>query len=621
MKTHKRAPQHPKTSTLFLLLNLMVLLLSLSCFSDICLAQEEPSKSTVTAPIGVPQPSTLTNGRSKSPGGSVSFNFDDADVYSVIQTVLGDLLRVNYVIDPKVKGRVTFRSVAPVPRDNVLPIMEVILRLNGIGIVEEAGIYRVIQITDIAKEPAPIQFGRDPAKVAITGKSLLQVVPIINIQSTEIVKLISSFVSTNAVLIDIPRGNHLIIVDTDANVKRLLELVQIFDGEQFKKRKGEVYVHPLQNSKAKDVATLLQQIFMSSSSPSSAPTPARATPPATPATPQPTPSSPTIVSGSSSSLVSDITRILYDERINSIVVVGTLEDYGIIKEAIEKIDVIPRQVVIEGIIAEVTLTDNLSLGMAYSMGVTMNKFGLDAQVGLNATTLSKAVASTFTGSGFTFMGVDQKGTVRAMVSALASQSKGKLLAAPHILVADNQKARIQVGQQVPLVTSQTDYVTTTNATSRTVQYKDIGIILTVKPQINEGGLVSLEIDQEVSTYTTQKLFTDSTEIILDKAQATTSLVVGDGQTIIIGGLIREDTSKSDAGIPLLHKVPLLGLLFGEKSRDSTRKEMIILLTPHVIKTQEQAKSVTDKYIDKFSGMGTVKKEEIEKAGIGDQGKE
>jgi type II secretory pathway component GspD/PulD (secretin) len=595
-------------------------------------SQQDQSAAEKTGTPPVNGGATPPSGQRRFQGGAVSFNFDDADVYSVIQTVFGDLLRVNYVVDPKVKGRVTFRSVAPVPRDNVLPVMEVILRLNGIGIVEEAGIFRIIQISDIAKEPAPIQFGRDPSKIAVTGKSLLQVVPILNIQSTEIVKLISSFMSANAVLIDVPRGNHLVIVDTDANVKRLLELVQIFDGEQFKKRKGEVYVYPIQNGKAKDVAVLLQQVFSTSGASgasgtslvSSAPRPAGPTTAPTGAAPsQPAPSvSPTIVSGGTGvSLVSDLTRILYDERINAIVVVGTPEDYAIIKEAIEKIDVIPRQVVLEGIIAEVTLTDNLSLGMAYSLGFTANKFGLTGNIGLNpselgatTTTTTTGTTTSFTGSGFTFMGVDQKGTVRALVTALATQSKGKLLAAPHILVADNQKARIQVGQQVPIVTSQTDYAISSGSTTQTVQYRDIGIILTVKPQVNEGGLVSLDLDQEISSYTTQKLYTGSDQIIIDKAQATTNLVVGDGQTIIIGGLIREDSTKSDSGIPFLHRIPVLGLLFGEKSKGSTRKEMVILLTPHVIKSQDQAREVTDRYINKFTDLGTVKKEELKDLG-------
>ena len=106
-------------------------------------------------------------------GGQFSFNFDDADVFSVIQTIFGDVLRVNYVVDPKVKGRVTFRSVAPVPKEDVLPLMEVILRLNGIAVVEESGLYRIIPLADLAREPSAVGFGRDSQKVILTGKALL----------------------------------------------------------------------------------------------------------------------------------------------------------------------------------------------------------------------------------------------------------------------------------------------------------------------------------------------------------------------------------------------------------------------------------------------------------------
>ncbi len=164
----------------------------------------------------------------------VSLNFDDADVYSIIQTIFGDVLRVNYVVDPRVKGRVTFRSVAPVPNENVLPIMEVIFRLNGIGIIEENGLYRIIPISEISKEPSPVRHGRDPAGVPIAGKAILQVVPIQYVQSTEVIRLIQPFVSANAVIVDVPKGNLVIIADTDANVKRLLQLIQIFDNEQLK---------------------------------------------------------------------------------------------------------------------------------------------------------------------------------------------------------------------------------------------------------------------------------------------------------------------------------------------------------------------------------------------------
>jgi len=143
-----------------------------------------------------------------------------------------------------------------------------------------------------------------------------------------------------------------------------------------------------------------------------------------------------------------------------------------------------------------------------------------------------------------------------------------------------------------------------------VEYKDVGIILKVKPQVNAGGLVSLELHEEVSTYTTQTLFSASTQVIINKTEATSEVVVQNGQTIVIGGLIQENTTKSLTGIPYLSKIPVLGYLFGARENDVTRTEIIMLLTPHVLSNQKDAKDVTSDYVDKFTERGSVKKEEL-----------
>ena len=169
------------------------------------------------------------------------------------------MLRVNYIVDPRVKGRVTFRSIAPIPSDQVLPLMEVILRINGIGVVEDKGLYRLVPIADVSREPAQIGYGRDPDKIPSTGKSLVQVVPVLFLQSTEVIKLITPFLSANAVVIDVPKTNQIIIVDTDASVKRILQFLATFDNEQQRKKQAQVYVYSVQNGKAKNVANLLQQ--------------------------------------------------------------------------------------------------------------------------------------------------------------------------------------------------------------------------------------------------------------------------------------------------------------------------------------------------------------------------
>jgi len=553
--------------------------------------------------------------------GDVSFNFDDADVYSVIQTIFGDVLKVNYIIDPRVKGRVNFRSVAPVVKEDVLPLMEVILRLNGVGIVEEGGLYRIVPISDLPKEPAPVGIGRDPSEIEITGKARLQVVPIKYIQSSEMVRILTPFLSTSAVMVDVPKSNHIVIIDTDVNVKRLLHLVDTFDNERLKEVTPKVFVYAVQNSKAKDVAALLQQIFQGAKGASTAPKPA-ATTGGTPAAPrppipgQPTPPSTQLSVGgqqAGEALVSEITKIIPDEVTNSIIILATPEDYAFIYDTIQKIDIMPRQVMIEGLIVDITLNDNLSYGLSWSMNSDVNVSGVDPfknGVKLNGlfTNNAGSLSATPASKGFTFVGTDPSGNVRAVLTALEDRSRAKVVAAPHILVSDNREARIQIGQQIPLATSTSSQIASTTTTTvtpvltSTVQYKDIGIILKVKPQVNDSGLISLELSQEISAVSAQTVEVGGlNEVAIDKTEATSNLVARDGETIIIGGLIREDTTHGSVGLPFLSRIPIFGALFGSKSDNVTRKETIILLTPHVIRNQQEAGQVTSDFVSRYKG--------------------
>ena len=537
--------------------------------------------------------------------GQVSLNFDDADIYSVIQTIFANVLHYNYVIDPRVKGRVTFRSIAPVAQQDVLPLMEVILRLNGIAILEESGLYRIVPMSEAPREPAPVGYGRDPQSIKLSGRSLLQVVPIRYLLSTDMVKLLTPFVSTNAVVVDVPKSNYIIIVDTDSNVRRLLKLIDLFDNEQQREKRPQVFLYHVQNTKAKDMAALLQQIFLGTK-PAVEQSPTRATGGSTtqmqasvPQTQRAQASSPTIVTTATSqmvgeSIVSVNTKIIPDEILNAVVIIATAEDYAAIKQTIDKIDVVPRQVLIEAVVAQVDLTDDMSMGIAWSLKANLGI--LSSVIGLNL-----PISAPGSG-GFSFTGVDPGGEMRAMISALATKSKAKLLSTPHILVSDNREARIQVGKQVPILTSET-YGSGTIAPQRTIQYKDIGTILKVKPRINEGGLVSIELNQEISDYDKIKLYAGEDQIIIIKNEVSTNLVVQNGQTIIIGGLIREKISDSNVGIPWLNKIPILGYLFGNTSDTSARTEIVILLTPRVMKSIQDAGDVTDEYTDRFNNMG------------------
>lgn len=579
-----------------------------------------------------PQPATTPSAPSvpAEKRGEVSFNFDDADLLSVIQTVFGEILRVNYIIDPRAAGKVTFRTVAPLPREAVLPFMQVILRLNGIGIVEDAGLYRIVPIADMQKEPAPVVIGRDPEKVRIVGKAILQIVPLRYVQSAEMIRIITPFLTANALVVDVPKGNYIIISDTDANIKRLLKIIETFDSERITAAIPKVFVYPVQNSKAKDVASLLQQIFLearltTAQAPAAARTPAPAVPPTT------TPPALTVPKAGMEAMVSEVTRIIPDEVTNSIIILATPEDYRIIEEAIKKIDIVPRQVVIETLIAEITLKDSLSFGLAWFLqNIKMRAFGetFSGRTGFDPAKVFKTDADgnivddltlipSPPSSGFSFFAVGDN--LRVFLDALATDDKLKVLASPHLLALDNRDASIQIGDQVPIVTAVTSPGAGQTATtiSSTVQYKDTGIILKIKPQINEGGLVSLDISQEVSDVGKITLGGGlGDQVKITKREVKTNLVVQDGHTIIIGGLIRDRTTHNRTGIPILSKIPILGYLFGSTTKEDDRTELIVLLTPRVIRNQQEAKAATSGYVEKLKGIGkemdVLKKEEAAK---------
>lgn len=546
-------------------------------------------------------------------GGAVSFFFDDADIFEVAQTVFGDILRVNYVIDPKVKGRVNFRTVAPLPREEVLPIMEIIFRLNGIGYVHEKGLYRIVPLTDVARELVYSQVGKDPQDVAIEMFTFKNV----NLKESmpEIENAIGLHLTGGTVrIMPIYRLNSLLVVaGSKEHLSYIRSWVDTFD-KLFAYARPKIFVYNLQNSKASHISSLLQAIFTGTSpSPISTPTtPAKTEPTRTGAmTPPPAPSPAPTRTGTAATaagtgfLVSADTRVFADEVTNSLIIVATPGDYSFIEDTIKRLDIVPRQVMIEALIAEVELKDDLTFGLAWSLKTDINitnikPFERDINLSGLMGQRPSSLTDQFIGSGFTFLATDSKGIVRAKLEALASQAKLKVIASPHVLVSDNREARIQIGDQVPIATSETN-ITGTTQIQRTIQYKDTGVILKVKPQVNEGGLVSLELTQEVSNFFIQRIF-DSDQVVIKKREASTNLVVQDGNTIIIGGLIREDIQHSREGIPILSKIPVLGYLFGSTTDKNTRTELIMLLTPYVVRNQTEASELTHEHLERLKGV-------------------
>ena len=487
-----------------------------------------PVQPFYQSPPAKVSPGAPSTGQQATGKADVSFNFDDAELFDVIQTIFGDILKVNYMIDPKVKGRVNFRTVTPVKKEEVLPLMGVLLKMNGAGFVDDNGLYRILPSNEIP--------GTTP----------------------------------------------------------------------------QVFVYPLQNTKAKHVATLLQSIFAGAAAPSA---PGRFIPEApaagTGAAPAASTTAPktegTAFAAGTGALVSKDTKVTADEITNSLVILASPDDYRFIEATIKKLDTPPRQVMIEVLIAEVTLTKDFQFGLEWVLSNTTQlkikpfskPIDLNGQTGQNSNLLN-AVPLSSGYSGFSYAATDAAGNVKALLNTLASDDLVTVLASPHILAADNLEAKIDIGSQVPIATSNMTSVAagTSGNIISTIQYQDVGTILKVKPQINESGVVAMEVSQEVSTYSTQNVL-GTAQFVFTKREAQTNLVANDGQTIVIGGLIQDNKETNTTGIPYLMNIPVLGYLFGSKNITRTKTEIIVLLTPHVIRNQQEAGRVTTDYLNRL----------------------
>ena len=210
-------------------------------------------------------------------------------------------------------------------------------------------------------------------------------------------------------------------------------------------------------------------------------------------------------------------------------------------------------------------------------------------------------------TGFTYL--FQSDRLQAFLIAQASNNKLNILSTPNIIASDNKEARIEVGEEVPIVTSEyvpldtygsVDSATNSfNSTSRSIEYRNTGIILEVTPRINEKGLVAMDISQEVSK--AQPITTGGIQSpTITNRKAETSVVVQDGKTVVIGGIINNEGTSTQSGIPYLSKIPLLGYLFSNTSDSTSKRELIIMLTPHVIKDIGEAAAITEEYKSKMT---------------------
>ncbi|OBS52680.1 type II secretion system protein GspD [Methylosinus sp. 3S-1] len=309
------------------------------------------------------------------------------------------------------------------------------------------------------------------------------------------------------------------------------------------------------------------------------------------------------------SAVSDDGRYKFavDDAKNAIVVLATPEDYKRVLKVVETLDVLPNQVFIEATIAEVTLNDDLSFGVRWFLqkNASMGAFS-DGDTGTPAANdtlgnnlLGAAVGAAFPGFAYAVRAANTQVTL----SALNQITNVNIISTPSLTVLDNRQAVLQVGDQVPVTTLTGANTNGGVTTFNSVNYRDTGVILSITPHINESGRVMLELEQEVSNVASGTSATSTTPTIKQR-RVKTQVVVNDSESLMLGGLIQDSSSRGSSQIPVIGDIPLFGNAFKSKTNSAGKTELLIMITPHVVRTLAEARDITDEFKRKMLHIST-----------------
>jgi general secretion pathway protein D len=633
--------------------------------------------------------------------GTYSLNFDEADLGEVSKVILSDILGQNYILSPKVAGKVTLQTTEPLTREELLPALEMVLRENNAALVKEGRIYRIEPAADAVFSSEVGQAG---------GKAGFQsrVIPIRYVAAADLLEVIKPLLNEkSAINVDAGR-NTLVVSGSSAEIGRVMDMVATFDIDILRGRSfglfplahvapedvikeleavfnlkegeekstffrflpierlnavlaitqqqeylrdieswvfrldratsangGGVNVYKVQHMDAVELADILNAIFTGAAMPSKQ---AKVAPGQTAATitnknstdkPASTRRERTASTGktgdTSISNVGENVRIIADESNNSIVTVATPQEYEVIHKVITQLDAMPLQVLIDATIVSVTLTDNLKygiqwyLGHANGQGVATRGSGAAAsrRDGDGNTTgeadLAAIAAAAVTG-GFGYSFISDSGDIRAILSAEANDNKLNVISSPSIMVLNNHEASIQVGDEIPLRTSQSTSVTNVNTggiidnnqttgglITSGIQQRKTGVKLKVKPRVNANGFVIMDIEQTVETPKTTTVSEIDSPTIQTR-EITSNVAVQSGETIVLGGLIDENDTNNQGGIPFLHKLPLIGPLFGTTNKEKIKTELVVLITPRVVSTKLDAGLIANEFKRKLTGL-------------------
>lgn len=622
----------------------------------------------------------------------IEINFDKADLGEVTNQIFGEYLKLNYVMDPTLRGQITLYLSGEFTRQELLSLITKAYNASNIAVVPKKGIYYIqtlqkstssglgvgnefvleedergikpaifmyrLRYLDATQAVNVLRFFLTPGRPMMVDQASntiifaedtenaqtlidliealdinlleevgMEVVPVRALSPDEAVKSIEtlmgkldifkqSAVKGSLAFLPLQQFGGVLILSRDPQMlqtaKEWLTALDV-QGQEI----GEqVHVYFVQNGLAKDIADILNQVFETKKGKESKrpgqqvveATQQQPAPGQQPEPQQPPPPQPQVQGGeelASTALTGEV-AIIADETNNAIVIKANPFDYEKIQKAIETLDIIPRVVVIEVMLAEISLSGDLEYGIEWFIkGKGMNVAGYDGKytTGTNAlgnTGFDPESTVTKLAQGFSFYWTSIPGDISTLIRFLSSKTAVNVLSTPTLFATDNKEASFTVGGSEPILSQQSTTTSGDNIINN-VQYVDTGIILTVTPHINSGGLVRMEVEQtnrDVAGKSTSGINSPS----FTERKVKTSLIAKDGQTVVIGGIIQQKQDDGKAGIPVLGSMPVLGPLFSSTSKKTRRTELIIAITPHVVQHGES--EATREFLYKLKDLKT-----------------
>ncbi len=522
-------------------------------------------------------------------------DFRDQEIQDILK-IFSKIIGKNIIADEKVKGKITVISPYKIPSSLAYPYLYSMLAIKGFGIVEEnENLIRVVAIKDALAGSPLIFLGREEIKDTEIKSDLpvTQILPVYGSKPSRLAAILKRLTSANTDLVDYDDISMLIITGSLFEVNRLIRISNLIDYQgpppECDEKKdpdcgrvrvdGSVHVYRLENMQAENIEATLKKVQL----------PVEPLPAAPAATGQT--STPAVTQANVQKKPIDV---IAHKETNSIIYVGTNDEFELVKSLIKRIDLQRQQVFLEVLIVEVGVDKNNLFGIdwiagkggsgQFNSGVALKSGLIDTTSG----TFKQGALNQNSGFSLTFLN-DSVANIIGILNAQVGKSNFVVVSAPQVLTLDNQEAEINVGQDVPVRVN--SFTNVTGTQSNSFEYRPVGIKLKFTPQVNKNRMVTINLFQEVKSLIPSSDPTANPTIA--KKDIKTFVRVQDGQTIVIGGLVSNDRTATISKVPILGDLPLVGFIFRRTETITKRRNLMVFITPHILTNRAIADKVTE----------------------------